>query len=209
MRIALAALVAMALAAPARGQEFGIYGVGGQVWDAGTPYRFGWGVSLGFLSKPSSVSNRGGLRFTYDMLERGSSELAVPAFRPGIEANIVEGLNDELPLRVMTLRWVFLPHVTRDARAEFTIGGAREEGRNSDGMSALLSGGLALRMAVDRPYWLTVSYERRFNRMPDQQRFDNPTRQTRGAFRVGLVVEPPQPAQPSERQRGNGEPNRS
>ena len=192
MRLVFVALLGIALAAPARAQEFGVYGVGGQVWDAGTSYHVGWGFSLGFLSKPSSVSNRGGLRFTYDVLQRNSEPpIAVPEFRPGMGMTVVEGPTDESTLRVTTLRWVFLPHLTKDTRAEFTVGGAREEGRNAEGMSALLGGGFSVRMAVNRPYWLTLVYERRFNRSPNPEQFDNPTRQTRGAFRFGLVVEPP------------------
>lgn len=195
MRLVLGALLVATLALPVRAQEFGVYGVSGQVWDAGTPYHFGWGFSLGFLTKPSAASNRGGLRFTYDAMRRGSEPVfSVPEFGPEIARDVVDGPTDQTDLSVATLRWVFLPHITTDTRAEFAVGAAHEEGRNARGTSALLSGGVSFRMAVNRPYWLSLSYDQRFNRQVDPGVFGNPTAQRRGTFRFGLVVEPPSAA---------------
>ena len=188
MRIVLA-VVALLFAGRAAAQEFGASGLGGQIWDTGTRYHPGVGVSFGLFSAPSDTTVRFGLRVSFDRLDARVKQL-VFARDIDILGDVVDPPSSGGPSPYMAIvRFVALAPISHNARAEFSFGIAREKGWDGDGASALLSLGLSRRLAAERPLWFNLSYEQRFNGNQDFANDVPPSAMMRGALRAGILIE--------------------
>jgi hypothetical protein len=188
MRIVVAVL-ALLVAGRAGAQEFGASGLRGQIWDTGTRYHPGIGVSFGLFPAPRDSTVRLGVRISFDRLD-AQVEQVVFARDVDLLADVVNAPSSDGPNPYMaTVRFVALAPISRNARAEFSFGAAREKGWNGDGTSALLSLGLSRRLAADRPLWFSLSYEQRFNGNQDFANDVPPSAMMRGALRAGILIE--------------------
>ena len=195
MRLALVFISAVALAGPARAQEFGAFGMGGQLWDAGSAYHPGFGISLGLLTARNDSSTRFGIRASYDLVAvgRDNTPVAFPTLDQRIGGDVafdvIDGPSESHNPNLATIRFVALAPVSRITRVEFSVGAAREEGRNGKGSSGLVGIGVARRYEGDRPIWATFTYEQRFNKTQTTAVFGQPSRLLRGSFRAGVFIE--------------------
>jgi hypothetical protein len=205
MRFVTGAIIATLLAAkPAAAQELGVFGMGGQLWDAGSAFHPGIGFTVGLFSARNDTTTRFGVRASYDALSLGIGNEPVnlpgidPRSRGGIALDVIDGPSRTARPSLATMRLVALAPISRITRAEFSVGGAREKGRSATGTSALMSIGVSRRVEGDRPVWVSFTYEQRFNKTQNTTAFGQPSRLTRGSFRAGLFIEAKPPA---ERQR--------
>src|SRR5687767_8366670 len=98
MRIVVAVL-ALLVAGRAGAQEFGVSGLGGQIWDTGTRYHPGVGVSFGLFPARSDTTVRFGVRVSFDWLDAQVKQVVfgTPGFDIDILADVVNPPSSEGP----------------------------------------------------------------------------------------------------------------